>query len=388
MPAVDRHGQAGRQILPDSGLEQPREHRVGGDALIAGEFEKTAVLLPQDRGRRQRGGYLLCGVLAEPDGKQAGQTIPVPVSVTLVGEVRAERFRQCGNGFRGPGDIGQIAKMPGGQRDNHERHAVTAGELLAVLAVDRVAEPLALRPVHHGLGEESEISGCGEGHILERQPDRAAFAGGVTMAQRGRDGKCAVEPAGQVPCRQHMVDRGVMAGRPGDERKAGGCVHRIVNAGRAVCSARHLEMNQVGPLLHQRFVGMPFPPHHIRHEHAGVDDQALDHVLSLRRAHVRRHGTLALVQSRPVDARPVIGNRPAVIIRGAADRVDPDDFGTELGQSHPGQRHRDETGNLHDPNPGERLRRIRSRRSGHPLESIVCARPVRARRYPSKQRKR
>jgi hypothetical protein len=107
-----------------------------------------------------------------------------------------------------------------GERDDHERHAVAAGEVLAVLAVDRVAEPVASRSVQHGLGEEAKISRRREGHILERQPDLTAFAGGITMALRGRDGQAGVEPTGHVPRGQNMVDRGVMLRRAGDERNA------------------------------------------------------------------------------------------------------------------------------------------------------------------------
>ena len=76
-----------------------------------------------------------------------------------------ERFGNGGNRFRRSGQLREIPEMPVRQRDDHERSAVATGEVLAVLAVDGVAQPRPLRAVDHHLGEEPEI-GSGTGNWL------------------------------------------------------------------------------------------------------------------------------------------------------------------------------------------------------------------------------
>ena len=53
-PSIDER-QTGRQILPDAGLMQRREQRIGGDLRVGGRLGERAVALPQDRrGRTAR----------------------------------------------------------------------------------------------------------------------------------------------------------------------------------------------------------------------------------------------------------------------------------------------------------------------------------------------
>ena len=92
--AVDRHGQARRQVFADSGLVQRGEHRVGRHPFVVDHFGEGAVPLPQDGRRRQRVGHLRGGVRGEPLGEQSGQRVAVPVSLALVGEVGVERLGQ------------------------------------------------------------------------------------------------------------------------------------------------------------------------------------------------------------------------------------------------------------------------------------------------------
>ena len=56
--AVDREGQARRQVLADTGLVQPCEHRIGRHPFVADNLGEGAVALPQHRRRRQRIGDL------------------------------------------------------------------------------------------------------------------------------------------------------------------------------------------------------------------------------------------------------------------------------------------------------------------------------------------
>ena len=53
-------------------------------------------------------------------------------------------------------------------------------------------------------------------------------------------------------------------------------------------------MDQIGALRAQRLVGMPLAPGDIRDQDSGVDDQPLDQLLALGRAHVGGHRALAL----------------------------------------------------------------------------------------------
>ena len=146
-PRADRRRRstaaARRQIAADARLIERGEQRVVGHLRVGDDVGEGAVALPQDRRRRQRRGDLLGGVVGEPHREQPGERVAVPVPLTLVGEVRAERLTKCGNGFRRSGDLGQIAEVPAGERDDHEGAPSRAGELLAVLAEDRVADPLA-----------------------------------------------------------------------------------------------------------------------------------------------------------------------------------------------------------------------------------------------------
>ena len=104
-----------------------------------------------------------------------GQRVTVPVPLPLVGEVGAERLSQCGNGLRRSGEFGQVAEVAAGECDDHERHAVVAGELLAVLAVDRVADPFARGAIHHHLGEEAEVARRRQRDVLQRNADPLAL---------------------------------------------------------------------------------------------------------------------------------------------------------------------------------------------------------------------
>ena len=70
-------------------------------------------------------------------------------------------------------------------------------------------------------------------------------------------------------------------------------------------------------------------------------DQLADQLLPARRAKVDRDRALALVEPGPEEAGAVVGHRPAVAVEAAADRVEADHVGPELGQRHPSQRRGD-----------------------------------------------
>ncbi len=277
--------------------------------------------------------------------------------------------------------------MPTGQGHQHEGDAVAAGEVGAVLAVERVAQALALRPGDHRLGEETHVAGGGQRDVLERQPDPSARAGGVAVPQRAHDAQRRVQAAGQVPGRQHVVDGPRLGRRAGDQREAHPGVDGVVHPGAAVGATGDLQMDQVGPAGHQRVVPVPVPADDVGDQdaapRAAFGDEPGDQLLTVGAAHVDGDRALALVQPGPVDALAVVGQRPAAVVRGAADGVHPDHLGTELGQRHPGQRHRHETRDLDDPNPGQRSGR--ARRSGHCVPFLARRRFVVSQPVPERR---
>ena len=76
------------------------------------------------------------------------------IAITLVGEVRTQRLGERGDRRPSARHLDEVAEVPRGERDHHERRAVAAGEILAVLAIYRVSEA---RPVHFKLGERLRI---------------------------------------------------------------------------------------------------------------------------------------------------------------------------------------------------------------------------------------
>src|SRR5215472_8459766 len=90
----------------------------------------------------------------------------------------------------------------------------------------------------------------------------------------------------------------------------------------------------------------------VRHEDsvtiAWRGQQLTDELLGVRVGEVEFHGGLAAVEPGPVQALARSSDRPPVNIGRAADRVDPDDVGTQLGQGEPSRRRRDEAGDLDD----------------------------------------
>ena len=168
----------------------------------------------------------------------------MPVALALIGEVGAQRFCQRSNGFRGAGQLGQITEVPAGQRDDHEGDTVAAGEVLPVRAVHRVADALPGGAVDHRLGEQAEIACRGQGDVLQRDADLLAVTGGVAVPQRGDHRQRRIDPAGDIPGRQHVVDR---RGQPDGSRhqwKADRGVDGVVDAGAAVGTA-HLNRSAV-----------------------------------------------------------------------------------------------------------------------------------------------
>src|SRR6185437_14492179 len=99
------------------------------------------------------------------------------------------------------------------------------------------------------LGQEAEVAGGGQGDVRERDRQRAALAGAGAPALGPEQTDRRVEPAGDVPGRQHVVDRVGVPGRAGQQREAEPGVDRVVDGGAAVRVALDLQVDQVRPAL-------------------------------------------------------------------------------------------------------------------------------------------
>jgi hypothetical protein len=347
--AVERGRQARGEVLPDARLVQPGKQRIGGHLRARRDVGEGAVALEQHGGARQGGGDLVGGAVGEPGGEQPRQRVAVAIAVALRPEVHTQRPLERRHRGARAGHVDEVAKVPARQGDNHERGAVAAGEVLAVLAVDGVTQPLSLRPVDLWLGEQPEISRRGQRHVLQRQADARAHPGPVAVADGGDDGERRVEAAAHVPGGQHMVDRTGVPGRTGDERVPDTGVDGVIHCGGSVTAPQQLHVDDVGSLGGQHVMAQPGQAGGVGDDDAvTLDDEALHQLLALVRAQIDGGRTLALVQSGPVDRGAALGQRPSLDVGGPADRVDADHLRAKLTQRHAAQRCRDEAGHLDD----------------------------------------
>lgn len=125
---------------------------------------------------------------------------------------------------------------------------------------------------------------------------------------------------------QRVVDRPVVADQAGGEGEADGRVDRVVDRGAAVRAVEDLQVDQVRAFPREPFIVQPVPARGIGDDDAGLGDEVLDQPLRVGIAEVRGERALALVQARPVDRLAAVCQRPASVVRGAADGVDPDDL--------------------------------------------------------------
>ena len=86
-----------------------------------GELRERAVALPEDRGARERLGDLAGCVPGEPWGEQGGDHLAVRVAVAVLGEVRAERPLDGGEGLGSPSDSREVRVVPRGESHDHDR---------------------------------------------------------------------------------------------------------------------------------------------------------------------------------------------------------------------------------------------------------------------------
>jgi hypothetical protein len=238
-------------------------------------------------------------------------------------------------------------------REPHHHHPFAVGthevpaegaEQLVTMAPAQLAEL--------GLCDETEVAHGRQRHVLQRQLDMLALPGAAAVPFGRQQAGGDELPRGQVPGRQHMVDRlGAVrcAGDVGDaDAHVGGVVHR--RAAMAVPLQR--ELDQVGPSVAQLVVVEPAARRKVGDEQSGIlagcGDQSHREFPAFRPGDVQHHRALALVQAAPEQAGAIFRHGPAPVVEPAAGLVDPDHVGAHLGQCHAAEGRRDEGRCLHD----------------------------------------
>ena len=278
-------------------------------------------------------------------------------AVALALEIGVEGGFQCGDGLLGSGEGGEIAEMPGSERNHHESDAVGGDEVGAVGAVDIVTGGRSAGAVDLYLGEVAERSGGREGDVFEGEHDVRPGPGGGAAVDCRRDREGGVQSGGDIPCGQYVVHHTVMVAGAGDLREAECGVDGVVHGGPAVAAPEEFQCDDVRAQCGERVVAHPGPAARVGHQDSvarpGCGDQAPDDVLAGLAAQIEADRPLTPVEAGPVDGCSGAGERPAAGIGGSAERVDPDDLGAELAQREPAQGGGDETRDLDDPESGE-----------------------------------
>jgi len=91
--------------------------------------------------------------------------------------------------------------MTFGQGHDHERVAVATGEVLTVLSIDRIAQPLAFGAVDLRLRQQSEIACGGQRDVFQRQAYLGPDSGLVAATDRGHDGERGIQATADIPGR-------------------------------------------------------------------------------------------------------------------------------------------------------------------------------------------
>ena len=165
------------------------------------------------------------------------------------------------------------------------------------------------------------------------------LSGGAPMPLGGEQRNHREVARDGVPGRQQVVDRPRVLDGAGDRGKPDRRIHRVVHLRSAVAPPHEVHHDQVVAIPLQVLVVEPAPSREVGDEHPAVlargADQRTEDLLAARRADVDGDRTLALVQARPEQARAVACDRPTRVVEPAADRVEANHVGAELGERQP-----------------------------------------------------
>src|SRR5215213_4318516 len=135
---------------------------------------------------------------------------------------------------------------------------------------------------------------------------------------RGEDADHRVEAGGDVPRGKRVVHREQRADRSRGVGDTGRRVHRVVDRGALVGVAHDVDVDEVGATGAQARVGQPARLGEVREEETGVvarcGDELGGELPPLRTREVDGDRALPLVESRPVEAHAVFGDRPALVV--------------------------------------------------------------------------
>ena len=186
------------------------------------------------------------------------------------------------------------------------------------------------------------------------------------------DARCGCGPARRRAARRAAVSPVAMShagstwfvGRlppagPGGVGEPGRRVDRVVDRRPAVGVAEDVDVDRGRSRRARRRSSLSQPPagkfdRNTPRSGPGCGDQRGDELLALRAAHVDGDRPLALVHPGPEQAVAVGRLGPAVEVDAAADVVEADHVGAELGQRHAAERRGDERRSLDHPEPVER----------------------------------
>ncbi len=161
------------------------------------------------------------------------------------------------------------------------------------------------------------------------------------MALGGEQSRGGERPGDRVPGGKQVVERHRHVARAGRPGKARGRVDGVVHCGAAVVVAHDVHHHEVAPYLRELVVPEPATRGKVGQEEArlgtGRADEPSQQLLAARGAQVHLNRALALVEAGPEEAHAFLGDRPAGHIETAADRVEADHVGAELGERHPAE---------------------------------------------------
>ena len=322
------------------------EQRIGVRAfrILPDEFRDRLVRSPAHSHPVQFSARISEVALREPGREQFRQSLPGAESVPLSIEVHVQFLFQSAHFISRSRHRHDGPPLPRADAHDHDPPPAAAGEIVTETAEHVVAHGLTPRSSRFDFGDVSQVSHHRQRDIGKRDAHELPGSGQSAMPLGGKQAEGDLLAGEQVPGRQRIVHGTFVDGaEPGQSQPA---VDGIVERRTAVPVAAQAQINQVFSPHAQTLVGEPAASGKIAEENAGVfagaGDQFGKQFLAFGPAKIDGDGSLALVQSVPVQAAALGVDGPAAIVEAAADQVETDDVGAELGQGHAARRRGDE----------------------------------------------
>ena len=335
-----------RKQIADTRLLDAAEQRIGVGAfrVLPDEFRDCLIRPPAHfhpvqfnaRGREV--------ALREPGREQCRQFLPGAKSVPFAIEVHPQFLFQSAHFVSRSRHRHNGPPLPRADAHDHDPPPAAAGEIVTETAEHVVAHGLAPGSVHFYFGDVSQVSHHSQRDIGKRDAHELPGSGQSAMPFGGKQAEGDLLAGEQVPGRQRIVHGAfVDSAEPGQSEPA---IDGIVECRTAMPVAAQAQIDQVFAPRAQALVGEPAASGEIAEENArvlaGAGDQFGKQFLAFRTAKIDGDGSLALVQSMPVQTVAPGVDGPAPIVEAAADQVEANDVGAELSQGHAARRRGDE----------------------------------------------